>query len=908
MQWIASNQPHGQRMLEVVRAGLERAVRADIGVAFLRFSGLHLLVDDIRRFRQRGRELRVLTSTYQCHTQPEAVRALTELIAPANVKVFDNDGRGFHMKAFLFHGQPSDCWIGSSNLTKGGLTSNYELNLLQQEPVAFAEAQGEFEAAWNDCCSYPLSEELYRDYRRRYLASNGPTNQQPLLVAEPGPGRQPNEAQREALQRLHELRRAGEKKAVVIAAPGIGKTFLAAFDCHAARASNILFISHRLEHLRQALYTFLEVMPNLDAGLAPASDWQSRPFVCATIQALKGHSAVVEREWDYVVIDEFHHAEAKSYRNLLGSLSTRFLLGLTATPERADGHDVLRICDYNVAYEIRLPEAINRKWLLPFHYFAVNDDVVDYNAVPWRRESFDPAAQENALSVEPRVELALKHALEKGFDGPRRATVGFCAGRKHARFMAEAFRQRGLEAECVTGDIPVEHRERIYADFANAAHPLEWLFVSDVLNEGVDIPAINSLLFLRPTDSATIFIQQLGRGLRLHPDCQVLTVIDLVGSAEAAWTSLRSLHDDRDAGRQPVIERAGVQLTPPRDCEFLLDERTQEILQKVERKGSQRKEACRAAYERLKLEIGYPPYPVDLLGRADMPEMTAYRSVFEDWIGCRQAMGDAEEWERQLVPNHPLRKLLARCERDWQAQRVHPYALLWGAVKRPGNLEAGYAAFFERFPRWSVEQAALPSTRARATLSRELESLWDGDRLPPEVLEPLPQSLLLEQVESRLQYVLERDFITRHGGVLRQPGDLRLWTRYSRSEIVNHFGRQYDPTVHNQGILTFKPEHPDHLAIIAKLDTSTAKASHRYVNGFPDSRHFQWQSQNKNTPETEPGYRLVTPGAAFIHLFVQERAHARPVYCGLVRPVQHRSSKPIEVIFQLASPVPETLL
>jgi superfamily II DNA or RNA helicase len=325
----------------------------------------------------------------------------------------------------------------------------------------------------------------------------------------------------------------------------VGKTFLAAFDALQAGAKSLLFLSHRKEHLTQAMRTFRHVFGQgrtygrLYEGFGEAAE----DFIFATVISAGGNPAASERHFDYVVVDEFHHAEAPSYKRLLAVLDYQFLLGLTATPERQDGHDVLALCDFNVAYEVRLVEAINRGWLLPFHYFGISDDTVDYGSIPWRSGRFDSDALEVALMLEKRVAEIVKHSLELGFDGPRRATVGFCAGVRHARFMADAFMRRGLAAVAVTGEDSVGFREAVYARLQDARDELEWVFVADVLNEGVDIPCINSILFLRPTESATIFIQQLGRGLRLSPGCEVLTVLDFVGHHKSAWLALSVLHD-----------------------------------------------------------------------------------------------------------------------------------------------------------------------------------------------------------------------------------------------------------------------------------------------------------------------------------------------------------------------------
>src|SRR5690606_20043161 len=303
----------------------------------------------------------------------------------------------------------------------------------------------------------------------------------------------PNGAQLEALARLAELRERGERRAAVVAATGVGKTYLAAFDVLQSGARTALFVSHRLAHLLQARRTFARVMPGRSLGVVGGGlDESDADIVFASVGSLVRRPELMARPFDYLVIGEFHHAEAPSYSVLRQIRDRAFLLGITATPERQDGHDVLEWCDWNVAYEVRLPEAIDRGWLLPFHYFGIADETVDFANFPWRR--LDQI--EDLLSVESRTAHVLQHALERGFDGNKRATIGFCAGIRHAMFMAESFVRRGQNAVAVVGTQSVSDREAIYARLADPKDPLQWVFVSDILNEGVDLPVVNAVLFL----------------------------------------------------------------------------------------------------------------------------------------------------------------------------------------------------------------------------------------------------------------------------------------------------------------------------------------------------------------------------------------------------------------------------
>lgn len=772
-------------MLDVLRDRLKDSREIAISVSFLRYSGLGLIIDDLKTFMERGGRVRILTSTYLGITQPEALQQLSKIAGVecrVHVAGFTNlsptkSNTGFHTKLFIFKNGHKECWVGSSNMTKGGLASNIEANLCHIEDTAISAVENVFDILWNRQDVVPLSTKFTEAYARA-LSERGTAPIQPMtprfeipeenastdtaaaiveVISDPVAATtlfdvtpvetdtfpttnptieskvdalrkgydipRPNEAQIEAMEKLRELRISGEVRAAVVAAPGIGKTFLAAFDAQQYGAKSLLFLSHRLEHLSQAHRTFARVFDNSRTygRIYGGVDQAHADFVFATVQSASSNETLLKRTFDYVIIDEFHHAEAPSYQRILETISASFLLGLTATPERQDGHDVLRLCDYNVAYEVRLVQAVNRGWLVPFHYFGVNDVMVDYSSIPWRSGGFDINALENALMLEERVDEILKHAEEKGYDGLRRATVGFCAGVRHAKFMADSFCRRGFVALAITGENNLDYREEIYKRFENPTDPLEWIFVADVLNEGVDIPAINSIIFLRPTESATIFIQQLGRGLRQSDDCEVLTVLDFVGHHRTAWLAIEALND-RDAGITASSIKE-LDFTPPKNCEVILDQRTLEILDKIRRHTQPKKDLCLDAYAVLLTESPRP-YPLDLWGRDDCPDISMFRTTFGSWIGLRRAAKNSEPWEDALSENQIAYKFLSALERDWQQGRVYSYALVWGLCAYP-ELEPlkAYDHFFERFPRWKVEYKPLAETKAWQTLEKDRKSV-----------------------------------------------------------------------------------------------------------------------------------------------------------------------------------------
>lgn len=910
----ALNTPGTAYMGDVLREALRGAEEVHIGVSFLRFSGLSLFLEDLQAFTARGGRLRVIVSTYLGVSQPAAIRVLARLPG-ADVRL-QTGPQGFHAKYYMFRraGAGRSCWVGSSNFTKNGLFTSVEWNTRHDDPHVVRECEALFAELWDRPDVVPATDAVISAYEQAFqaaLAAAPPPSPAPALPSAP----QPNPAQREALEALARLRRDGVTRAAVIAATGLGKTFLAAFDARAIGREpgrgpgrlSVLFLAHREEILQQARATYGRVHPGASTGLLVSGQ---RPgdadFVFATVQSLLGQPELLARTYDQVVVDEFHHAAAPTYARVLGELRYRFLLGLTATPERADGHDVLRICDYNVAYEVRLPEAIDQGWLIPFHYFGIADNV-DYAPVPWRNGQFDPEALEHALMLETRTDLILGHALEKGYDGPRRATVGFCAGVRHARYMAATLENRGLRAAAVTGDTAPAERRRIYEAFADPRQELEWLFVADVLNEGVDLPAINSLLFLRPTQSPGLFLQQLGRGLRPHPETEVLTVLDFVGHHRNALMPLQALTGETRRLTRPAQIRQPLSFEPPRDCEIVLDDRTEELLLKVQRElpSASGKQAHRDAYLRLRADLGQPPAIMDFWGRQDVPEFRDLRRTFGSWIEVRTEMGDADDWERQAQRDPLVAALLRAAETNLQLQRVGPYAVFWTLVTSPNGPGAGVEAFFDRFPGWGTERE-VDVERALTTLEKKpaFRTLLQGGDLVPALQAKLREDPRLAlEVERRLEYTLAGDHAERHRGVLRTPADLVRYQGYRRGEIVNHLGVQYDPARHNTGVIKVGPD----IALLTQLDTRDAQESHRYQNRILDDlQHFSWESQNRQVPDQGSGQAIAehrTLGHA-LHLFVQPGGEGRYFYLGPVDVTAVHGGAPFTATLRLPERLP----
>jgi superfamily II DNA or RNA helicase/HKD family nuclease/predicted house-cleaning noncanonical NTP pyrophosphatase (MazG superfamily) len=542
-------------LLDALKREFEACAVARIAVAFVMNSGLDLIEGPALAALLRGAEVRLLTTDYLGVTEPEALERLCRWHGRLQARVYSHERRSFHPKAYLFERADGTgrAFIGSANLSRMGLIEGVEwtwtvLDVDAGQPMH--ELSTRFEEIFDSDPVQVLTPAWIQAY-----AVRRPTHSAIPVLERPHPPYpvqtvQPREVQQLALRELDRLRQDGESKALVVAATGLGKTFLAAFD--AREADRVLFIAHREELLHQAEAAFERVYPARSRGfLADGRAELDRDVVFASVQTLSRPEHLARPElarFDYVVVDEFHHAAADSYRRVLQALSPRFLLGLTATPFRGDQRDILALCDGNLAYQVNLLEAIAFGWLVPFRYHGIADVVTYTDDLLTSRKTYDSVKLTLRVNTPERAGLVLDRYRGHG----SAAALGFCVSIGHADFMAAQFNVGGVAAAAVHSG--PGSADRVDAVRQLAEGRLKVLFTVDLFNEGVDIPAVDLVMFLRPTESMTIFLQQLGRGLRLHPGKGFLTVLDFIGNYRNAHHKLpllagQDLSQDQDPGR-----------------------------------------------------------------------------------------------------------------------------------------------------------------------------------------------------------------------------------------------------------------------------------------------------------------------------------------------------------------------
>lgn len=526
---LTNDPPTGKKVLSELIHELENCDEYWIFVAFITTSGVATLINTLEKLEKKGVKGHILASTYLNFTDPEAIKRIQRF---SHIEVKISSNKAFHSKGFLFRkNEIYRLIVGSSNLTQTALATNKEWNLKVSATSESAlirqtlnEFKQEFKIANLPTTSFMEQYALQWKYQREINRIEKRVRSLEELKAE---NIKPNKMQLEALQNLKQLRENGEKKALIISATGTGKTYLSAFDVKEFKAKTLLFVVHRLNIAEAALKSFKSIMPNISMGIYSGAQRElDSDYLFTTVQTLsrKEHLEKFNSDqFEYIIFDETHRAAAESYQSIFRHFSPKFLLGMTATPERTDGSDIFKIFDHNIAYEIRLNQALQEEMLAPFHYFGVSDLTIN-------GELIEDKYQFNLLVAEERVRNIIeKSEFYNSDNGIIRALV-FCRRTEDAKELAKLFNSKGRKSISLTGEDNEESRKSAFVEIQKDEPTINYIFAVDILNEGIDIPKINQIILLRPTESAIIFVQQLGRGLRLAENKEYLTVIDFIGN------------------------------------------------------------------------------------------------------------------------------------------------------------------------------------------------------------------------------------------------------------------------------------------------------------------------------------------------------------------------------------------
>jgi len=899
-------------LVSQIKKEIRSAERVDILCSFIKWSGLRIIEDELAAFvTQPEARLRVITTSYMGATD---LKAIEHLAALPNTEVrvsYDTHRTRLHAKAYTFHRETGfgAAYVGSANLSQAAMTDGLEwtVKISQYEtPHLWQKITATFDTYWNDAEFVPYGEEDRSRLQaalqeERTTAADGTT---PYVF-----DLRPYGFQAEILDRLAAERELQQRnRHLVVAATGTGKTMVAAFDyrawwkeasCPDGRRPRLLFVAHREEILKQSLHTFRAVLRDHNFGdlLVGGREPAQTDYLFVSIQSYnsRGLNSHPPDHYGYVVVDEFHHAAAASYEQLLGHIKPQVLLGLTATPERADNLDILKHFGGHISAEIRLPDAINRKLLSPFQYFGITD-AVDLSDVRWRRGGYDASELDRVLTGNDiRAQLIIDKVRERLLDPELARGLGFCVSIAHANYMAERFRQAGIPAEALSADSPADQRRTVQDRLVR--REINFIFVVDLYNEGVDLPEVDTVLFLRPTESLTVFLQQFGRGLRLCDDKDCLTVLDFVGQAHRSFRwdlRLRALLADRETSLIDQIEQEFTRL--PAGCTLQLERQARQyVLENVRRAVRQSHSTLVAELRTYAEGLGRMPRLAEFveffkLDLDDIYRRTSWSRLCVE-AGIRNDFADPDEAD--------LAKGLRRIQHiasPEQIRRLQPI------LEGESRFETGGD---ESLRRWlmMLHLSLWPLSRRPESISAGQQRLASNPVLQAELADLL--RFKLEQISS-VPPRLMLPFVC----------PLSLHASYTRDEILaglGHWTLETQPQM-REGVLHMQTLPADVFFVTLDKTEKDYSPTTMYRDYAINERLFHWQSQSTTSVESPTGQRYIhhAERGHTILLFVREHKRinglAAPYYfLGPADYQSHEGSRPISIVWRLRHPMPATL-
>ena len=890
------------KLVDELKKEILSSDRVDMLVSFLRVSGIAMIRRELNEFAERGGKLRVVCTTYTGATEPRAVKEISGL-PNAEVKIsYDTQHTTLHAKAYMFirNTDFNTAYIGSSNLSKKAITDGREWNVKitsHDQKDVFARMRETFETYWN---SEEFEEYREEDYKRLCDAisfekrkdKDKPMDSYSFDI-------KPYPFQEAILDKLEVERKIlNNYRNLIVAATGTGKTVISAFDYRRFKNENrdnhrLLFVAHREEILRQSLSCFKGVLKDPCFGelyTGNKSDITEGASLFATIQKLdnkENYTRFSPSYFDFIIIDEFHHAASDSYQKVLNYFKPKVLLGLTATPERMDGKDILKYFDgRHIAAEIRLPEAIERQLLVPFHYFCVRD-TVDLEGLTWSRGGYEVSELENVYVLQ--TEVAKKRAglvldsIKRYVSEPSEIRcLGFCVSVKHAEFMASFFNDQGCNALSLSSSSSEEERNSAKNRIRNGE--INFIFTVDLYNEGVDIPEIDTVMFLRPTESLTVFLQQLGRGLRTSPNKEFLTVLDYIGQSNKKYSfenKFKALLNKKNRGLINEIKNGSMSL--PSGCHIEMEKEAMEIILDNIKGFHNTKRKLIEKLRCFEADSDSPISVENFFSYYNMDPRVFYKngsfvSLMEEAMLIKR--------ERRPIDSHldsALKNLIFVDSERWMEFLL---SMLSSPLRKAEN---------------KSEELMLKMFFFTVFNSNAKEfSIYD-------VLDAIrSDEYYLKEFKELLDYRLKR--IEQVSIPMDGEVPLDVYCSYSRNQILSAFNHK-DPSNMQEGVYYSREYNTDILLVTLKKTEKLYTPTTMYKNYAINPYKFHWESQNKTTTESESGKRYINSSSNVL-LFVRESKvdmyNMTPphTFLGPVKIESHRGNKPMEIVWKMKYRIP----
>lgn len=897
-------------LIQELKAEIGSSNRIDMLVSFIKWSGIRLMRDELEKFCKTG-HLRIISTAYTGATD---IRALEFLSSLPNTEVrisYDTERTRLHAKAYYFQRDSgfSTAYVGSSNLSNPAITSGLEWNVKLTEKDSKAlinKIRVSFESYWNDPEFFRYDKQRFEEAIQR--ERRGDNEEIPCFF-----DIVPYYYQKEILDRLQAERTIhNHYKNLIVAATGTGKTVISAFDLRRFRKTinphaRLLFVAHREEILKQSLHTFRAILrdPNFgDIGIrGRIPDQIDNLFISIqTFNSADFTSRMPPDYYDFIIIDEFHHAAARSYQGLLSYYRPKILLGLTATPERMDNLDILGYFDGRIAAEIRLPEAIGRNLLAPFHYFGITD-TVDLDEVVWsRRGGYDKSSLSQKYTGNgARAEHIARSLRNYVTDVDEVIGLGFCVSIEHARFMAAIFTNLGIPSEHLSSESSSEERHSIQRRLVN--REIRFIFVVDLYNEGVDIPEVNTILFLRPTESVTVFLQQLGRGLRLAEGKECLTVLDFVGRQNANYrfaTKYKALVSDL---RTPLVHQVRDDtFSLPRGCFITLEKVARETVLSNLKRSLSRQNTLVQKIVQFEEEAAEPLSLRNFLSYHELDPMDIYkRSSF------RKLCADADLCDPPSVEED--RRIWTAAKKMLHLNSISFIRFIRQTISRnsvlPDEAEKEKFTYYQTMLHYSLHEQTVPELDY-SDIQSSLQNYFDKE-------------WMVEEIDGLLSYLEDKTDVLEERLDIGYESGLSLHCTYNRNQIFAGLGHwtpaHINPSGKREGVLFMREKNVDLFFITLQKSEKHYSQSTMYDDYAISDTLFHWQSQSTTSASSPTGRRYINhmKDGTKVLLFVREYdkidSISQPFTClGTASYVEHAGSKPMSIIWKLDHPIPPGLM